>query len=286
MTTPELFADQRLMPTDEEFYSLNEFIEAHFGLTFAEHKRGILAGKLRPRIRALHLTSFKDYYLRLQANLDDEVALLAVLVTNNETYLCRERNHFDALLSEGIPMLRQNLVVPGSLRVLCAGCSSGEEPHTMNFYLRRADVRLGGLEPHVDAFDIDSTRVEMARGGSYRTRSVREMTEEQIRRYLTQTEPDRYEVKSLYRKGVTFSSGNIVDVSSFRHPLAYDVLFCRNVLIYFSDRALRAAIDNFGTVLRPGGLLFLGHSESIIGLSSRFETVHLGRSIVYRKVGP
>ena len=284
MSGLDVTGNGRLMPTDEEFYLLNELIEENFGLSFPDHKRVVLAGRLRPRILALHLTSFKEYYLRLHSNVEGEMDVLAVLATNNETYLFREQNHFDALLHEGIPALRQDLAVRGTLRILCAGCSSGEEPYTINFYLRDAGRHLG-LEPSIDAFDIDSQRLAMARNASYRARSLREMTEDQVRRYLEPSDEGRFDVKLAYRDGVRFSAGNIVDVSTYQGPLAYDVLFCRNVLIYFSEAALNRAIESFASVLRPGGLLFLGHSESIIGRSRRFESVRLGRSVVYRKVG-
>lgn len=272
--------------SDEEFYLLNELIETHFGLSFPDHKREILAGRLRPRLVALHLTSFREYYLRLHGNLANELSTLATLVTNNETYLFREVGHFEALLEQGIDLLRTALAVPGALRMLCAGCSSGEEAYTASFYLRDAGGNPGGLRPQIDAFDIDVTRLEIARRASFRARSVRGMTEDRIHRYLERTDEDEFRVRPAYQLGVSFSPGNIMELASFRRGLPYDVLFCRNVLIYFSPGALRKAIDNFAEVLRPGGLLFLGHSESIIGMSERFETVRCGRSLVYRRVEP
>ncbi len=219
---------------DEEFYLLNEVIEAKLGLCFPEHKRSILEARLRPRILTLHLSSFMDYYLLLQSKPDEEVGELAKLATNNETYFFRERGQFESLMSHAIGQLEPSLAHPGKLRVLCAGCSSGEEAYTLNFYFKDHPLRMKGLEPHIDAFDIDGDRLGIAQRSTCRPRSLREMTDAQISKYLAEAGSDSHEVKSQYRVGVNFSLGNIIDVTTCQRPLPYDVVFCRNVLIYFS----------------------------------------------------
>jgi chemotaxis methyl-accepting protein methylase len=104
-------------------------------------------------------------------------------------------------------------------------------------------------------------------------------------RYFTPRGADRWELKPAYRTGLRFYWGNIVALDTFAPAVPYDAVFCRNVLIYFSEPALHLAADHFAAVLRPGGLLLLGACESLIGLSSRFETVRLGSSIAYRRIG-
>ena len=269
--------------TSYEFHLFNEILEARFGLQFPESKKDILETRVRPRLEALHLRSFLEYYLVLQAEPDDEFTELAKLATNNETYFFRERHQFEALFHDAIPGLQADLAIPKTLRVLCAGSSSGEEAYTLGFYGKRHQDRCG-LTMQVDAFDIDADRVAMAKRAVYRPRSVRDMSEDQIRRYLDRTTADHYEVARSFRTGIKFSRGNVVDLTSFQSPVPYDAVFCRNVLIYFSPLALQRAIENFARVLRPGGLLFLGYSESIIGLSDRFDTVRLDRCIAYRRV--
>ncbi|HET9949914.1 MAG TPA: CheR family methyltransferase [Longimicrobiales bacterium] len=273
-----------VLATDEEFYLLNELIERSFGISFPEHMRDALFARLRPRVRALHLTSFHEYYLRLVANLGSELDQLAVLVTNNETYFFRGRNHFEALTGEGIELLEPGLVLPGTLRILVAGCSSGEEAYTLSFYLTDRRRDRGGPRAHIDAFDVDSVRVAMCNHRVYRPRSLRDTTEAEVSRYLRSVHEDHWEVKPEYAQGLAFTTGNIMKRESFQSYLPYDVVFCRNVLIYFSQDAIRRAIENFASVLRPGGLLFLGHSESIAGLSSSFEMVRVSPCIVYRRL--
>jgi chemotaxis protein methyltransferase CheR len=277
--------------TAEEHLLLNEVIERQFGLSFSAAKREFLESRLRPRLQALHLRRFIDYYLLLQYDLDSELEHLARLVTNNETYFFREVYQFEGLFGEGAPAASgfpasPALAVSGgeALRLLCAGCSSGEEPYTLNLYARRAAGWLPGLRWTIDAFDIDVDRLRTAKQAIYGSGSLRSATPEQRQAYFAQYGEERWELKRQYRDNVTFAYGNILSPTTFRKPYPYDAVFCRNVLIYFSEAAFHRAIANFAEVLRPGGLLFLGHSESLIGRSDRFETVRLDRCIAYRKV--
>jgi len=282
-TTPAL--------TQEEYLLFNELISAQFGITYPEHKREVLEMRLRPRLQALRLDRYLDYYLLIQCDPPAEKARLAELITNNETFFFRETHQFDALFEDGRELLRRTAPHSPSLRVLCAGCSSGEEPYTLAIYARQNFVRLAGTEVSIDAFDIDTSRIEMARRAEYGRSSMRAATPEQVQRYFSvngangHDAPGHFTLKPLFRNNVQLAWGNILDLPSFRPQVPYDVVFCRNVLIYFSEPGLHRAIRHFAEVLRPGGLLFLGHSESIIGLSDQFETVRLSRAMAYRKVG-
>lgn len=268
------------------FRQVTDLIERRYGLFFPDQKREVLESRLRPRLCELGLDSFEAYCSHLLAYPDEELAVLAKLTTNNETYFFRERHQFDTLFGSALDGLRERPVVPGRVRMLCAGSSSGEEAYTLNFYAKENVYRMVGLTAQIDAFDIDADRIGMAGRGVYRSRSVREMGDEQARRYLHSCGTECYRVKDMYRDGVKFAIGNIIDIDSYRQPIPYDVVFCRNVLIYFSPEALRRAIDNFAAVLRPNGLLFLGHAESIIGACESLQPVRMGGSIVYRRVSP
>jgi len=265
---------------DEAYHLLNEFMEQRLGLHFPEHRRPILESRLQPRLQMLNLENFLDYYMLLQAAGNGELRQLARAVTNNETYLFRETGQFDALFDHALPDLRSHSVLQNTLRVLSAGCSSGEEAFTISFY---AKDRVPLLPIQIEAFDLDEDRLGIARRGSCRSRSLRQMSPAQIERYLIAEGDERFTIRERYRAGVTFRFGNLVDARSFAPQAPYDVVFCRNVLIYFSNRAMRQAIQNLAGVLRPGGLLFLGHSESIVGMFSNLETTRLGEVIGYRK---
>ena len=218
--------------TPEELALFNEFLSSRFGLVFPEHKREILASRLAPRLRVHHVHRYIDYYLLLQYDLERELDPLTRAVTNNESYFFREKAQLESLQGERVAELLAG-GTPGELRILSAGCSSGEEPYSINAQVRGSALGL-----------------------------------------------------LAYRRGVRFASGNIIDPRICAGAVRYDVIFCRNVLIYFSELALKTAIDNFTRLLRLGGLLFLGHSESIIGLTPAFQVERLDQCIAYRRVEP
>ncbi len=275
----------RVAMDDEAYHLLNELLERRFGLSFPPHRRPTLETRLQPRLRALNLGSFLDYYATLLVPGAPEYRHLANAVTNNETYFFRETDQFEALIGAGLAELARAPAVADRLRILSAGCSSGEEAFTLSFYADRAWSGGGRLPVEVDAFDLDAERVAIAQRGECRARSLRQMTPEQVGRYLTRLGEDSWQVRPAWRQRVAFAAGNIVELGTFRRPLTYDAVFCRNVLIYFSEQSLRRAVRNFLAVLRPGGLLFLGHSESVIGMFPELPAVRVGDVIAYRKEG-
>jgi chemotaxis protein methyltransferase CheR len=274
-----LFAPQQPVElSDESYHLLNEVLEQRFGLQFPANRRAVLQARLQPRLRALSLTDGLEYYAYLRANNGAESRELAKAVTNNETYFFRERDQFDALFNGG-----DDVLTPSS-RILSAACSSGEEAFTLSFYAKDLASRTSLASVRVDAFDLDADRLAVAGQGECRTRSLRQMSSEEQARYLESTGPDRWKVRDIYRKGVSFRHANLVDRRAFDGVAPYDAVFCRNALIYFSRPAMMIAIENLAAALRPGGLLFLGHSESIIGLFPKLETIRIGKCIAYRKV--
>ncbi len=270
--------------TREEHALFNELLSKEFGIHFPESKRQILQSRLEPRLRELRLRRFFDYYLKLRYDLRGERKELIHRVTNNETYFFREKAQFESLFGPALDELVASAWVPGRLRLLSAGCSSGEEPYTLSIYAFDHRFRPGLETLSVEAFDLDEDCLERARKSVYGRRSLRALAPEQISRYFRKEERGSFALRSPYRDGVRFRSGNIIDPSSYRGGAPYDAIFCRNVLIYFSETALRRAIENFAEALRPGGLLFLGHSESIIGMNPKLETLRLDSCIVYRRI--
>ena len=242
----------------EELALLNEVFAENFGLYFPDYKREILMSRLSPRLKTLHMNRFMDYYLYLQYDLNGEREHLARLLTNNETYFFRETRQFDSLFGNAIDELLEQAKRTGAIRCLSAGCSSGEEPYTLKIYATEHRHRLGNVKLEIHGFDIDSDRLQLAEVGQYGLSSMRALEPHQICRYFTECKSERYQLRPAYRQGVRFRPGNIVRLTTFSPVLPYDVVFCRNALIYFSERALHQAIHNFAQVIRPGGLLFLG----------------------------
>jgi chemotaxis protein methyltransferase CheR len=261
---------------------LGDLIQERFGLTFDGVRQEILASRLQPRIRELRLESPRAYYeyLRFHPERDAELDRLPALVTNNETYFFRETRQFDLLIEHVLPERRA--VAPSRpLRLLSAGCSSGEEPYSLAIALHDAGLPLAGKTWEIDACDLNPERITRAREAVYDETSLRACDAETRQRYFT-VEGGRFRLKDRYRAGLRFFQSNLL-APGFTLERPYDVILCRNLLIYFCDSAFESLIGRFARALAPGGYLFLGHSESLFDRASEFVPVVVGGSVVYRK---
>ncbi|MEO1370732.1 MAG: CheR family methyltransferase, partial [Acidobacteriota bacterium] len=155
----------------EELALFNELLSGHFGLHFPEHKREILESRLLPRLRANHLQRFLDYYLLLQYDYDREINALTSAITNNESYFFRETSQFECLGGQTLLDLRRGN--DGRVRFLSAGCSSGEEPYTLNIFLLERLPEAANLLHRIDAIDLDRDRLRLAEQGLYRHSALR-----------------------------------------------------------------------------------------------------------------
>jgi chemotaxis protein methyltransferase CheR len=272
--------------TTEEYHLFNELLSDNYGLFFPESKKSYLESRLKPRLESLQLRQYMDYYFLLQFNSNgtSELENLARIVTNNESYFFRETHQFESLFTHAMNDIKKTCTSTDVIRVLIAGCSTGEEPYTLNIYAKENQYRFWGYSFEIDAFDIDTDALEIAKKAEYNEHSLRFMDEEKIKKYFRSHGNKRYLLKDMYRQGITFDQGNILKIDTYHKSFLYDIVFCRNVIIYFSEPALRKAVENFAHCLRPGGLLFLGHSESIIGISKSFNAIRAGNSILYQRV--
>jgi chemotaxis protein methyltransferase CheR len=271
--------------TQEEFQLFNEILDSNFGLCFPESKKEILESRLKPRLDTLKVRHYMDYYFTLQYNSNgsEEISHLARLVTNNESYFFRETHQFEALFNHALDDIKKTCASQSAIRILCAGCSTGEEAYTLNIYAKENLHQMWGYAVEISAFDIDTDALQTAKKAEYGSNSFRFTDSEKLIRYFKKQNESKHSVKESFRTGINFDLGNILKLETYKKLIPYDALFCRNVLIYFSEASLHKAIENFARCLRPGGLLFLGHSESIIGISDKFEAIRLGNCIVYSR---
>lgn len=267
-----------------EWKLLSDLIESRLGLVFNEARREILEARLKPRLKALRLHAFSEYYhyLLFHPDGDEEFRRITGNLTNGETYFFREKHQFEVLEKHVLEQILANLN-GRPLRILSAGCSSGQEPYSIAMVLSDAlsKMPLRGWEIH--ACDINEERLARGVAAVYEENSFRGCDEETRERFFEPVDGG-YRVRPVYRTGVRFFHANLACERGDDWPV-YDVIFCRNMLIYFSDEAFHSAIELFSRRLAPGGFLFLGHSESLINKSSDFQPVCLGGKIVYRKQG-
>jgi chemotaxis protein methyltransferase CheR len=263
---------------------LSDLIQTRFGLLFDGARRDILDSRLRSRMRELRLESLREYYLHLRFHPDREAELtrLACLITNNETYFFRETHQFDILIQHVLPPLRPSLK-DRPLKILCAGCSSGDEAYSLVIALQNAGFETAGITWEIDAHDVDSEQIAKGREALYEHGSLRACDPETRQRYFTAAD-DGYRLKDRHRQGVRFFETNLVAPKRPLDQGVYDVVLCRNMLIYFAQSAFSSVIDLFAQLLRPGGYLMLGHSESLLDRSTPFVSVLLDGAVVYRKL--
>ena len=274
--------------TDREFRWFADLVRSHCGISFANETRFLLERRIARRMRELGITSLAayQYELRRESRRDGELAALIDEITTNETYFFRERSQLRALVGEILPeaLVARRERGGGPVSVWSAGCSSGEEPYSIVILAREA-----GFDPERDlrvyATDISRRMMKRARAGNYREGSFRE-TEPALRTRYFEEKDGLWTVSDSVKKCVDFIHLNLMDRSRAALLGAMDVILCRNVMIYFDADTKREVIQTFENKLRPGGHLLLGHSESLINVSSGLELRHLKSDLVYRKPIP
>ncbi|MCG6919483.1 MAG: protein-glutamate O-methyltransferase CheR [Acidobacteria bacterium] len=284
MKLPHLEHDVEL--SEEEFRLLRDLVHEQFGLYFDGTQKESLRSRLAPRLALLGLLSFEDYYryLRFAPERATEQQRMVSHLTNNETYFFREQPQLDVFASTVLPSLKESRAqrAQRTLNLVSVGCSTGEEALTLGMILFDSGQFFWGWDVKVTGLDVDEAALEKASRGIYHRNSLRAVTKSQLDRHFA---PDRsgVRVKDSIRKLVSFRPGNLLDPASYDGLAPLDAIFCRNVLIYFSDQAIERAIRLFHDVLVPGGYLFLGHAESLARVSSAFTPVRFQGAIVYKK---
>ena len=270
--------------TRGEFRLLREHINRFCGMDFSDDTRFVFERRLRDRVIELGVASFTQYYhhLRYHPNARAELEAAVDALVTNETYFFREDYQLKAFRHEILPALHERLRAEGRKRltIWSAGCSTGEEVYTLAMLI--ADTHLfSGWDVRVFGSDISRRVLSVARKAVYGASSFRAMPPD-FERHFVET-PDGRQVVAPIRAMCHFGHLNLLDHDRSALIGSADVIFCRNVLIYFDDASRRRVVDSFYQRLQPGGYLLLGHSESLLNSSTAFELVHLRTDLVYRR---
>jgi chemotaxis protein methyltransferase CheR len=270
----------------EEFRLIREFTAERFGLVIDQGKEGYLAARLLPRLQELRLGSFAEYYsfLKFAPRCTEEHARYISLITNNETYFFREMAQLNAFAELVLPELKARKIAAGSkrLRILSAGCSSGEEVYTLAMLLLQSGLFVWDWDLRITGIDIDPQVLAKAEAGIYTGRAFQSTPPLFIDSYFRECEQG-FQVRDQLRKICNFSRGNMLSLPGELDSEPADIIFCRNVLIYFDEVNIKRVIDNFAAMLVADGLLFLGHAESLTRITSQFVPILFPGAIVYRK---
>jgi chemotaxis protein methyltransferase CheR len=270
----------------EQLQKLIPQIYQKLGLHFDEKKIYFLKTRVAKRMMALNLDSAKDYvFLISYADPGGlEMQALANLITTNETYMFREYDQLQAFANFCLPEVLSARQDRGerTLRIWSAGCSSGEEAYTLAMIVQEVFPQSGSWDCKIVASDIDENMLKKVAAARYGERSVKDVPAEYREKYLSR-QGDEFLVRPRTASLVQALHLNLHDRMALRTMRGFDFVFCRNVLIYFDDLSRKAVVDNFYNALRPGGYLFLGHSESVGRVTSAFTLKRFENHLVYVK---
>lgn len=279
------FAPKPVMQS-EEFRLIREFVVEEFGLIIDEARLNFISSRLLPHLEELGLETFLDYYacLKFSPRGSREQQKFISIITNNETYFFREDAQLRVLSENVAPLLKEKKQHGGKkkLRIYSAGCSSGEEVYTLAMVLLESGHFLWDWDILVTGIDIDRGMITRAQEGLYSGRAFQATPQHYMDKYFTR-KGDCFQVKESLRRITRFEEVNLLRLDHLLASDRADAIFCRNVFIYFNDDTVRKIVDNFAELLQPGGHLFLGHSESLSRITSRYQPIRHPGAIVYRK---
>lgn len=270
--------------TDDEFRLFSDWLAQEYGLRFGPEKRDILRARLEPTRAELNLDTFERllFQVRYHPDRKEDRTRLVARLTNNESYFFRETNQLDVLRDEVLGEVARAARAEGrEVRLMSAGSASGEEPYTLALIAR--DVLGPAASFAVTGVDVDRDALDRARDAIYRPHAFRSIDDAFRDRHFEPLGDGRWQLDPRLRSAAQFQQGNLVAPDWPDTVPAQDIVFCRNVLIYFDDPALRRAVDNLYRVVRPGGYLFLGHAESLSRVPTRFVPERRPGAVFYKR---
>ncbi|MCG2733189.1 CheR family methyltransferase [Pseudodesulfovibrio aespoeensis] len=276
---------KELKITDQEFGNLRDFIYEQCGIYIADNRKYLLENRLGNRLKKLNLRNFDEYYnfLRYDAARNAELKKLFEVITTNETSFYRNPPQLQVFQEKVLTEVVEAAKSGGrKLRIWSAGCSTGEEPYTIAMIIHallQADI--ANWDIRITANDLSERVLESARKGVYNDYTLRTTPKEIAQRYFDLNDgvnTVRPEVKKL----VSFGQINLRDRAQIKRVERSQIVFCRNVIIYFDDAMKKQVISSFYDNLLPGGYLIIGHSESLHNITRAFKPIHFPGAIIYK----
>jgi chemotaxis protein methyltransferase CheR len=270
--------------TVEEFVRFRDFFYQKTGVQFAESKRYFVDKRIAERARANDSQTFREYFMLLRLDRSGaELQQLINLLTVNETYFFRENYQLESLVRFVLPQIAARKARGDAIRIWSLPCSTGEEPYSIAISVLDAWARSDDFQIEISGSDVDTRVLADARAGLYGERSLQHVGAATRDRYFARRPGNQFQIIPELRESIDFFQLNIsnkAEMSRFRN---IDVIFCRNLLIYFDDLSRREAVESIFESLAPGGFVYLGHSESMSRMSSLFTPRRLGDCSVYQR---
>ena len=269
--------------TEDEYRRLCEFIYRRTGMVFTEAKRYYVERRVVERMAATDSSSFESYFARLRAVPLEEIAQFVNAFTVNETYFYREEHQLSCLTSDLLAERLKTKTQGDQIRIWSVPCSTGEEPYSIAIWLLENWPLVDRYDIEIVGSDIDTGVVTLARAGIYGKRALMRLPPHVVAKYFEHDGEETWRIIEDLRQSVRFTAANIVDPTETRLHGRFDVIFCRNVLIYFDDTSRRTAAENLYENLLPGGFICLGHTESMSRISPLFDVARFADAIVYQR---
>lgn len=266
--------------TDADFAFLARLVYKETGIVLASHKRDMVYSRLSRRLRALNLRSFNDYCRRVEAGDAEEMGHLVNAITTNLTSFFRENHHFDYLRDEVLPALAARNK-DKKIRIWSAGCSQGSEPYSIAMVLADFLEKNAGWDAKILATDIDTNMLKRGRSGSFRVEDMQSIPS-RYHNYVSSKKREGEQgivMSEKLQKLITFNHLNLLD-SPWPMKGLFDIIFCRNVVIYFDKETQKPLFERYAKQMKPEGWLFIGHSESLFKVTDKFKLI--GKT-VYQK---
>jgi chemotaxis protein methyltransferase CheR len=266
--TAHLFAECELTPA--QFARITDVLHEHAGIRMREGKEGLVRARLTKRLRKLGLADFDAYLNHVEKDTTRrEFAEMIDALTTNKTSFLREASHFEFLRTSVFPTLS------GPVRIWSAGCSTGEEPYTLAMLCNEAFADIATRDVRILSTDISHRVLAQAKAGVYAAENMADVPAPWLQKYWTRKQDAQgravFEAEKPLRRLVHFAKLNLMERWPMQGP--FDAILCRNVMIYFDKATQQQLVERYWQLLRPGGHLFVGHSESLTGLAHKFRYV-------------
>ncbi len=273
----------KIILTDELYDKFVKMIYKETGIFYEYNKKYYVHKRIEKRAQIFGLDSLNEYFIMLRCTENSsEFYKLINDLTVNETYYFRDFPQLRNFAEDILPVFEKENIYRKKLKLWCAACSTGEEAYTLAIILLEMLDDPEEWDLQILATDINSEVLRRAKIGLYDARAIKEVPPEYLKKYFTKR-LDKYSINPEVKKLVTFKQINLMDEEAMCNISGCDFIFCRNCLIYFDEESRRNVVSRFYHMLKPGGYLFLGHSESVGRISSAYKVNRMGDTIVYTR---
>jgi len=267
----------------KDFKKLCDVIYRRVGILIEERKYDSLSKKIEKLIKEKGYEDFRSFFHALRFKDETLMQDIINLVTVNETYFFRENYQFEVLINNILPQMDKELPSNEVIRILCSPTATGEEAYSIALHLLAEGKLVEKRDFEIIGIDIDSNVIAKAKRGIFSKRSVQFLPPNLLNKYFKKINDNYYEIDKFLRDVITFKVVNVMDKFAMKRLGKFNIIFCRNMLIYFDDKSRKEVAMTFYDMLKPKGYIFLGHAESMNRIVSVFKTVKIGNTIVYQK---